>query len=774
MGSAARLFVFALLFGLLGLFISPAQALHTKPEQIRAMNTILDEIKDHYGMAKFKKETYGVSVSELRKKYGDMIRAAMTIEEAYGWVPQEERKVLPADEFRQLMIAMVAEFRDGHTNLGRLVHNAASVGLLTAAIDGQLFVAGVHPELFHRDSSMKDVQVGDKILLVNGTPVQELAYQFLPYMQTGTYENRFNMALESVLERQYSILRRVPEGERVEILFYRPGEGEYLAKLPWVEFEDYIKERARHPYRFPQPFESLVREKDMVYGMGGLVKSYFKYGLEHTVQPGQIVNLGELYNLELMQKAQAQGRPQTPSMSWSSSLGPSGSPVHMGEPLVRPVTRLPVYTIRHHGMTVGVLRLPSYSSPNSDYANELAWLQEMINRLELNTDVLIVDQLSNTGGAVMMVTELLSMLSPEPLQTVAADWRLSETLLSSNKQSARMASGPKGGNYADYRINELLLKDMEMKMRAGEKWSGFQPSFGDFEEKGEGFGTVYPSKEGVYTKPILVLNDNRSASGGDFLPRILQANGRAVIIGEISAGLGGPVYRKTDSLPGSQMSFRCTSAFCVTADGQPIENIGTVPNIFREINSRDLGDNFRLYSQQMLHVAVSLAAAHLNGQEITEVVQRNNEAMDKFRVAGAGSEVQARLKPYREKIESRLTSQPAFLKRDWAALAGIYKELFAELRQMSVQEETLLQGEDWAHLVIPLPPALRAMDSILSVSWRKGETVQRLSEMAKLPQYRKDKSLLILIQTIEEESLNLMEEFRHADVPTCAALLSTQ
>jgi hypothetical protein len=95
----------------------PALALDTKAEQLVALDAVLAELKTHYGMIRFKEEHFGLRYDALRAKYAALVDEAMTLEEKLGFVPRVTRDVLPPDEFRQLLVALGAEFRDGHLTL---------------------------------------------------------------------------------------------------------------------------------------------------------------------------------------------------------------------------------------------------------------------------------------------------------------------------------------------------------------------------------------------------------------------------------------------------------------------------------------------------------------------------------------------------------------------------------------------------------------------------------------------------------------------------------
>jgi len=91
----------------------------------------------------------------------------------------------------------------------------------------------------------------------------------------------------------------------------------------------------------------------------------------------------------------------------------------------------------------------------------------------------------------------------------------------------------------------------------------------------------------AYTKPLIVLVDEFSASGGDAFPATLQDNGRGPILGMPTMGLGGTVTN-VNATAYSEAITRITMSLMnrknpVAADGFPmsyyVENVGVRPDI---------------------------------------------------------------------------------------------------------------------------------------------------------------------------------------------------
>jgi C-terminal processing protease CtpA/Prc len=675
-------------------FASSAFALKTKPEQIIAMEAILAELDTQYGMAKFKRETFGVDTVTLRQKYTALIQSARTLEEEAGLEKVKAREILTADQFRQLMIGMVAELRDGHVNVNRLSDEGATLGLVAASIGEKLIVTLVRQDLMVGESSMEAIQPGDEILSVDGVPVVEIAKRNMLYAQGGTFSDRWDTAMNTVVNRFHSIQELPKEGASVDVTFSRSGY-EFKARLRWVYNSDFRLLLSRFPRYLRSPVSNASsQEVPVPYGFRGTVRSYFRTGiLNNPNLNASLLDVGEAVNREIEK---------------SGTQGPLSD--------LSEVTRLQAYMVRYQNKNVGVLRLPSYSPGDGMEAirDEYFWIAEVLRRFESLVDVLVIDQVSNTGGSVYYTLRLLGLFASmdKPMQTVRADYKLSETLLANWKpgfyHDLLYRTPP---SHADLKIYDQYYKELRAKFDRGEEWTGLMAGF-DMRppEMGNEPGLVFPGKEGVFTKPVLILNDRMSGSGGDFFPAQMQYNKRALVMGETSCGLGGPVYRSIGSMPGSEMSFRCTSGYTELPDGWPIENIGVVPDLYRAVEVADVYQGFTAYSGEVLSQAVAM-------------VSKKKASKGSLHEWELSSQLQDSILSVAEKMQSK-TGKPY--------IASLNK--LSDLMAKADAEE--LEG-----IIVPLPSVL-LKDRILLTLWQRLEVKERLEDLLKLPQWQAHKDLI--------------------------------
>jgi C-terminal processing protease CtpA/Prc len=689
------------------------------------MEAALVELETHYGMPPSHKEKeFGITLERLRRKYTRLIKNATTLEEDFGWEVAQKRDVLSFDQFQQLMIGMIGDLKDGHANMYRQSQDYYTLGLFAAAIEGRLFVTGFNKDLFPLHRASKEIRVGDEIIAVDGEPIQKVAERLRIYSQTATFESKNNFGLEATTSRSRAFFPEMKEGLPVTLTFKR-GSTQFDGFYNWFETSAYRNAKSLSPLGFDSETALAWDEAIKVpFGTTGAVSSYFRTGLDSMNLPmGSEYDIGALLNSELEIKNKTLAEKEK----------------------INPVKRLMASVLRQDGTTYGILRIPNYSSGSYAMAtNEIKWIAEILKRMENAVDVLIVDQVSNGGGFVFYVGALASLLAGEtPMKSMTLNLRLSETLIHQQYSVSGVNSDPytgKKNNWGQNRLRQLHAENLAAKWKAKEQWSGpvamFQPDTqeGDYES-----GVVIPSDKVSFTKPILILNDNRSASGGDFFPSLMQANGRAIIMGETSKGLGGPVYRSVDSLPGSEMSFRCTMGFCLRPDGLPMENLGVPPDIVRPVRPEDLTESFKSYSGDVLIAAKMIAEK----KDVKMIKERFRESIEKLEInlsmetKDALNVTKAEVEKFQklpriEKIDNDFESVPPKL------VIKMYEGLF-ELVRLA---DSTLPPESLRGLVLPLPKSLIKKDIFLSSLWRREEFLNRLEEMQGLPEWRQHKDIL--------------------------------
>jgi C-terminal processing protease CtpA/Prc len=237
------------------------------------------------------------------------------------------------------------------------------------------------------------------------------------------------------------------------------------------------------------------------------------------------------------------------------------------------------------GVRIGLLRIPSMSPPNTALA--LQQLDQEIAFFNANTDVLIVDVMRNLGGFVQFSEAVSQRLIPTPFQTVGFEIRATAnwvTVFASRITNAQLSGAPP-------EIIQNLRNNFDEVLSAYNEERGRSAPIS---LNATGSLTLAPVS-GAYTKPVLVLVDEFSASSADMFAAIIQDNRRGPIFGMRTMGAGGSVVSNfdcaafTESLCAITVSLMNRGTVVSTPEFPPapyIENIGVRPDIVVDYMTR--------------------------------------------------------------------------------------------------------------------------------------------------------------------------------------------
>jgi hypothetical protein len=738
-------------------------------DQLEGLSSVLQEIQTHYGMPEFKEKLFGVNLVEIREKYTRLIKTATTLQEDLGLIPRKERTALSREEYEQVLMGLAAEFRDGHFNILRdYSADAWTLGIYAVRIEGELVITGFDEKYFIKGAALPEPKIGDRILSVNGELVEKIAERYEPGVSLATHRSRMDRAARFVLNPPHRWVPAVKTGDEVRVRFQRANpkysegstEPKYLefdGVYHWVNHEDYRRAKALVPFDDPIP-----NSKTFIYGFSELLTA-FSEGLKKLGDEATVINLGENFNAEI-RDAKKKNEASTPTEQEEEVFSQSADEIKRLAELEESAA-FPVYMIRYKGKNIGVIRIPHYSM----YIKEVRWLTAMIARLEKLTDVLIIDQVKNGGGRVWTGAQLARLFAHEKdFQSISMNIRLTPTLLKMMESSddtpkeevptnasAGRAENPNEdlfptANFAQVFLDQKYIAELRRKYSAGEAYSGWFPYFGVQNAFKEGsFGRVVGQEGKVYTHPVVVLNDQMSASCGDFFPSNLQVNGRALVMGATSMGLGAPVYRSIDAMPGSELFMRCPFGDCIKPDNLPIENVGAVPDLPRWITRSDLADSFKTYATDTLTVAVQLA----EGKPMEEVKRLHREKIEK---ALPSSEAFKAVRPFFDELDTKLSADLTV-----AGSIQAYDDFFAKLSEKE-NEVSKLKETEWYWLKLSLPFLLTQQDVILMSLRSVDEIIDRLQQMRRLKVWNADPEKLRLIDYLIAKLPSLSQTRRPA------------
>ena len=178
------------------------------------------------------------------------------------------------------------------------------------------------------------------------------------------------------------------------------------------------------------------------------------------------------------------------------------------------------------GYTIGFIRIADYAPSNSTTAlnqffGEIAYFQS-------NTDGLIVDEMRNPGGSVLYVNQIAQFLIPYRFRSIAFEIRATSTWVESISLALASAKAQAAPQYIIDQLQGILhdisLANSEYRGRTGPLPLSYTSiNLDPF--------TDTSGRSLAYTKPLMVLVDEFSASGGDAFAATIQDNERGASSG---------------------------------------------------------------------------------------------------------------------------------------------------------------------------------------------------------------------------------------------------
>lgn len=267
-------------------------------------------------------------------------------------------------------------------------------------------------------------------------------------------------------------------------------------------------------------------------------------------------------------------------------------------------------TFEYKGKRIGFLRIPSYGPKVIEMAPiELNYL---IHKLEKESDVLILDQLDNPGGYVIYVDWIAKAFVGEidlkrhlkfqlkPTHNYLQDFaELTQDLdaAASTPQEKALAQrvrdqfeilhrAYRSGDPVSEPITWTATSEIVLaQLMVAHKESGTLDMF-------KAFTGVDVSVPKVYTKPVYMLINHFDFSGGDATPAILQDYKRVTLIGQRTAGAGGPVREFQENKRALEMQYTLTTGLMYrpTHKNPYVENYGVKPDVELNMTKDDLLD----------------------------------------------------------------------------------------------------------------------------------------------------------------------------------------
>jgi hypothetical protein len=449
-------------------------------------------------------------------------------------------------EFYYLIVKFVAEFHDGHFYASIPTDHSAKAGFSVNWINGKVYVAKIDREILPKEKF--PFEKGDEVVAVDEMATPDFLQDKAQYTGNGFRQTELALAAYKMTSRRGSSIP-VPKGSVVYKI--RKGTSNIIEEvtLEWI-------------------YKGTPLDENLEFKNTSFVRS----------------PLESLNNLSIKDRLNDLIDPGFHCSGKTRVAMPKDATVIMKEPF------LAYYHPSEKG-NIGYLRIPHYSPKNSisgenEFELRFAQYQYAVSKLEKNTVGLIIDQDHNCGGSVSYLHQILSLFIEKPVKPM-------QFQLMANKREYLGYKNWIDSNNPFTTSYEQVKTVTELILEAWKKGDFLT----DFTSIG-GTESIFPNNI-RYTKPILILIDFWSGSGGDAFPSMMQGYGRAKLFGTRTMGLGGHVG-KLAPLNYSGIKVNYTKSLFYRPDGVAVENNGAVPDIPYTITRDDFMYEFKNYQKAYL------------------------------------------------------------------------------------------------------------------------------------------------------------------------------
>lgn len=514
----------------------------TVEEKTLDFEQLIGRLKSNYGPLLYKKEKLGIDIDLLQAQYLRKIQESKTNADFYYLISQ-----------------FIAEFKDSHTAAVLPTDKKAALPFFVDLVQDKVLI-----EKINDDAGDLGLQRGDEITAIDGVPIDQVLKNVMSYVGEGYEKTQKRYATWMITSRKAA---RIPTPSGSVTLTIRP----------------YGKSEVR-----TQALEWKITGEDTPETLTAMIERTTKFSM-----PGSFLRKASIKDqvMSVFGGKDKNGKPTIGREYFCSGTSriekPENATVISEEPFVS------YYWPTEKG-NIGYLRIPHYS-PDGDDAEKaihgaVAQYEKALSVLENNTVGLVIDQDHNCGGYVDLVDAMVGLFMDKPYHPMTFK-------LLANKE-----------NYLEYKkyVDEAdklslsydnllgvmnILKDSWVK---GERMTPFLTLNGN--------EWLYPNPV-RYSKPIVMLIDEMSGSGGDAFPSMMQGYGRAKLIGTRTMGAGGHVTENTP-LNYSQITVSMTRSQFFRPDGVPVENNGATPDYPYDITVNDFVNGYKgyraFYTQKLL------------------------------------------------------------------------------------------------------------------------------------------------------------------------------
>ena len=503
----------------------------------------------NYGPYEWKQRLYGVDLLDTGK-WLDRIRATKDDLEYY-----------------QVMSEWVAQLNDAHDRFTLPSNFQGLLNFFVDIYDGKLLVDSINRTRL--PASQYPFVIGYELVSIDGQDATAILNRMVGYSVAANERSTRRLAAELITFRPQQVIPDAPNVPEISVVVFRRFDGNTETyRIPWTKTGVPLTSVGKFPAFRPARTQPARIDNDKLQ--------------TDENQPDYLRPIARLQNLRIPDRA---------VLNWGGL-----QPIFIGAMppgFTQRLGRLPTEfffsgTFEAGGYRIGFIRIPNFGPLNQiealqQFAREIAFFNE-------NTDGLIIDEMRNPGGFVNYTNTLLSYLIWYPWTSLGLSVRATSSWVqafSLTYESAKAQGAPEQIVNALAAAKQELVEANAANRGLSDPVSVDAPFTLERQPARSQNGALL-----AYTKPLMVLIDEFSASGGDAFAAMIQDNGRGILFGRRTMGAGGNVTAwiagtYSDGVSSLTESLLVRKYERAEAGGYPvspyIENVGVHPDIEADI-----------------------------------------------------------------------------------------------------------------------------------------------------------------------------------------------
>ena len=454
--------------------------------------------------------------------------------------------------FWEICAQYVASYQDSHSSFLLPSNYTARLGFGIDIYEGKVLIDSIDPKVFTDPNPA--IRVGDELVAIDGKPVAGLITDMASLVGDGNPPAGRRFAASLLVSREQDLVPRAHEvSNSALLLIHHQGGATDSIAVPWiVDGRPYL-------YAGPVPAPRLA-----------------------TTAVADDSDAGAAPWPSYMDRARKRQQFHLPAGRFLAGFGrlkpvfdmPAGFLPRLGQGRF---DQFFTGTFTAGGFQIGYLRAPTFEF----FAGST--LQKEIAFFDSSTDGLIVDVTRNPGGFGCTSEGLARLLQPNGFHSLGVSIRATwfDVLGAQQDLDDAIAFGGTDDEIAELRTSLQYLQDAYKQNRGMTLPLPLCGPSQDIAPLVTKTGTI------AYTKPIMILTDELTASAAEIFAAIMQDTGRAMIYGARTDGAGGAVdglsagqYGETGVSLAVAIIVRKAPVVTMEFPAAPyIENIGVRPEV---------------------------------------------------------------------------------------------------------------------------------------------------------------------------------------------------